>query len=133
MFVRSQAKSKNVAGTPGELCRKVAKAAIESAKQCAKELGEAALDEESMEGLQKLANAKDNKPVELLKGGSVGGVGGGAHLERVCEAVWRPCSCQHLAGRCKWKDEEKSIVTYGKAGERDTRVEHAAVELHSTL
>ena len=69
MFVRSQAKGKNVAGTPGELCRKVAKAAIEFAKQLAKELGEAALESESIKGLRKLANAKGDKPVELLKGG----------------------------------------------------------------
>ena len=98
MFVRIQAKGKNVAGTPGELCRKVAKAAIESAKQCAKELGGAALEGESMEGLRRLANAKGDKPVELLKGGLWEVLEVEHILNGFVKLCGGPCCGQHLAG-----------------------------------
>ena len=88
---------------------------IESAKQLAKELGDAALEGESMEGLRRLANAKGDKPVELLKGG----LWEVLEVEHILNGFVKLCGGRVVVNiwQVAKNGEVTKTMTYGEAGE----------------
>jgi hypothetical protein len=81
-------------GKQAEFCKKVAKAAVESAEAAMKEIGGEALEDDALKDLKGLAN--DAKPGED-KGGALETIGGAAHFERICQFVWKKSCYQCLS------------------------------------